>query len=87
MGQAFGISQDDAHTVLQQRFGAAVSVDAPEVELLFSMLDDAAVEDYALGGDDLDDQTDGAYDEIERQWRKDSEAMAIIQALPKRSST
>lgn len=85
MSMAFGISPDDVSTVVEWRFGRRLPCDHPVAEQLFDMLDDGAVEKAALRGDDMDDQTEGAHEEIERQLRADPEALALVESLPARA--
>lgn len=69
MGMAFGISEDDIENVLRRNWA---KVDAQGesfekmAERLFNEIDHDRVESAALdSGDDLGEQTDGAYQEIE----------------------
>lgn len=89
MGLAFGITEDDVANVLRSH---GISVSDEQVSDLFFELDDGAVETAALNsGDDLDDQTEGAYQEIWRQlqdaepvraWKAAQQAEKLDQDLP-----
>lgn len=77
-GQAFGISDKDVANVLASNpLGPALEVKPAAGDLTFlvlanqlmPLLDMQAIEDAALQGDDLDQQTDYAHDEIARQLR------------------
>ena len=62
MGTAFGISLEDVQTVLSSRFGIEASDD--EAQAFYDDLCHDLIEDVALNGDDMDEQTDYAHDEI-----------------------
>lgn len=64
MGMAFGISEDDVQAIVS-RAGIEIS-DARASEIL-GMLNHDLVEAAALHFDDMDEQTESAYDEIRRQ--------------------
>lgn len=74
--EAFGISEEDVENVLRRHVARLRLVTAPPgaldyttvAEKLFGAIDQSAVERAALkGGVELEEQTDAAYDEIERQ--------------------
>lgn len=64
MGYAFGISEEDIIAVAE-RNGVEIEFDVAEKWML--LLNLRQVEQAALMGSGLDDQTEGAYLEIERQ--------------------
>lgn len=68
---AFEVSQDDVANVLASNWSRVGNADGRSftdmAEQLFAGLDFQAIEDAALMGDTLDQQTDYANDEIERQ--------------------
>lgn len=82
MNCAFGISTDDVHAVVNDRLRRALPFDDPRAEKLFDMLDAGAVEKQALRADEIDEQTEAAHEEIERQLRGSPGAMALVEALP-----
>lgn len=94
MGLAFGITEDDVANVLRSH---GISVSEEQVSDLFFELDDGAVESAALNsGHDLDDQTEGAYQEIWRQlqdaepvraWKAARQAQKLDRDLPQTRST
>jgi hypothetical protein len=72
MNHAFGISEEDVENVLSKHWARVANSDGKSLENmavdLFTHLDADAIERSALkGGVDLDDQTEAAYEEIERQ--------------------
>ncbi|MCA3267718.1 MAG: hypothetical protein ING19_16785 [Azospirillum sp.] len=68
MSTAFEISVDDIKIVAScLPEGMARTLDDDAAERLLKELDTRAIEKEALRGDDLDEQTDAAYLEIERQ--------------------
>lgn len=85
MNFGFGIATDDVEQVVASRFGRLVDGDGPVAEALFDLLDQNAVEKAALRGDSIDDQTEGAHQEIESQLRASPEAMALINEAPAQS--
>ena len=82
MNFSFGISTDDVAQVVASSFGRFIDRDGPVAEKLFNMLDQNAVEKAALRGDSVDDQTEGAHQDIERQLRLKKECMTLIHAAP-----
>lgn len=64
MGMAFGISEDDVLAVAMQ---AGQTLSEARASEIFDELDEDLVEDAALHFDDMDEQTNAAYDEIRRQ--------------------
>jgi len=68
MSQAFQITEEDVWAVLN-RMSIPCGLDSPEVQAAFEKVsgedEDARIEKEALRGDDLDDQTGYALDEIE----------------------
>lgn len=64
MGFAFGISEDDIIAVAERN---GVEIDDAVASKWIVLLDMKKVENAALMGHDLEDQTEGAYIEIERQ--------------------
>lgn len=64
MSMAFGISSDDVLVVAARR---GTPITDEEAERWFEELDASLVEDAALYGNDMDEQTNYALDEIERQ--------------------
>ncbi len=74
-GMAFGISSDDVIAVALRR---GVSLSEEKAEALFDDLDHDAIEDAALAGDDMGEQTDYAFDEIERQLEAAGELPAKV---------
>jgi len=74
MSQAFEITPDDvanvlASNVLSRGLDAGETLEHLAAELMTD-LDFAAIEDAALYGDDIEEQTDYAHDEIARQLRQ-----------------
>jgi hypothetical protein len=72
MNHSFGISEEDIESVLSKHWARVANSDGKSFEDmagdLFAHLDAGAIERAALkGGVDLDDQTEAAYEEIERQ--------------------
>jgi len=70
--QAFGISEEDLANVLRKHWARVANTNGLDFEAMadlnFRYLNDAAVEKAALdGGVEMDDQTEAAYEEIERQ--------------------
>lgn len=70
--QAFEISEDDIANVLRTHWARIGNSDGKSFEHmasdLFESIDHGKVEDAALeGGTEMDEQTDAAYEEIERQ--------------------
>ena len=63
-GMAFGISSDDVIAVALRR---GKPLNDEQAEAWFDDLDHDEIEGAALEGVDLDEQTDLAFDEIERQ--------------------
>lgn len=82
MGMAFGISPDDVSLVVEGRFMLRFSCDDPGAESLRVRIDEGAVEKAALRADNMDEQTEAAHDEIERQLHESSEARVLLEALP-----
>ena len=95
MGMGFEIQEDDVRNVLRQH---EIRLSEEAVEELFEMLDEDAIESAALECDDMDEQTQSAYDEIWRQvqnaphleaWRaaqrKENLAGAVPSSTPPRS--
>lgn len=68
MATAFGISVDDVETVLQKHGVAHATED--ELLNLLESLDVGRVEKAALAGDDMDEQTTYALDEIAFQLKE-----------------
>lgn len=68
MGMAFGVSVDDVAAVLK-RHGSAPATEA-ELDNLFSSLDEERIEQAALYGNDMDEQTDYAQAEIAVQLKE-----------------
>lgn len=69
---AFGITEEDLENVLRKHWARIVNSGGKSFEHmaddLFSSIDEAAVEGAALkGGVELEEQTDAAYEELERQ--------------------
>ena len=70
--QAFGINEEDIEKVLRKHWDRVANTDGKSFEdmadELFTSIDAPAVERAALkGGVELEEQTDAAYAEIERQ--------------------
>ena len=67
MSLAWETTREDVHTVLTQRLGLDVDLERQEVETAFDLVAEEVdrIEDAALRGDDMDEQTDLAHDEIE----------------------
>lgn len=68
MGMAFGISVDDVSAVLA-KMGRETS-DESLLESLLGQLDTYKIEKAALYGNDIDEQTTYAYQEIETQLKE-----------------
>lgn len=64
MGMAFGISSDDVLAVALKR---GVKMTDAQAEKWFDQLDADEVEEAALHGDDMDEQTEYAYQNIDEQ--------------------
>jgi len=68
---AFQVNEDDVANVLASNWSRVGNSEGRSftgmAEQIFGGLDFQAIEDAALMGDNLDQQTDYAYDEIERQ--------------------
>lgn len=64
MSMAFEITQEDVENVLQQH---GVAFTEQEAQELFDELDHGSVEQAALYGNDMDEQTNYAYVEIWNQ--------------------
>lgn len=64
MTNAFEITPEDVVNVMRKH---GKNISEAEAEVLFSALDLGEIESAALYGDDLDEQTALAYDEIARQ--------------------
>lgn len=62
---AFEVTPEDVVTVMKTRFGKDISYE--EADKIHGMLDFDEIEAAALYYNDLDEQTNGAYDEIENQ--------------------
>lgn len=83
MGMAFGISEEDVVNVAARAGQALSHARASEI---FGELDGDLVEDAALYFDDMDEQTDAAYDEIRRQvidLGYGEEVLGIVPSSPK----
>lgn len=81
-GQAFGISEEDVANVLAsntmiESYRAGRSIE-DMANALMEGLDFDAIEEAALMGDDMDQQTDYAHDEITKQLR----AAGVLEELP-----
>lgn len=68
MGMAFGISVDDVALVLASHGVSLITED--ELNNLFESLDGDRVEKAALAGNDMDEQTTYAHDEIALQLKE-----------------
>lgn len=89
MSSAFGISEDDVFSVLLSK---EIRLEDHIVSQLFDDLDADAVAEAAMdSGDDMDEQTMGAYEEIWRQlqemdpikaWLAKNRAEALEETLP-----
>ena len=89
MSSAFGISEDDVFSVLLNK---EVRLEDHIIRQLFEDLDTAAVAQAAMdSGDDMDEQTMGAYEEIWSQlqdmdpvkaWMAKNRAEALDETLP-----
>jgi hypothetical protein len=65
MSIAFEITPEDVQNVLHKNNKKA------DPDTLYALLDTAAVEKAALYGNDIEEQTQYAYDEIERQLKQE----------------
>ena len=68
MGMSFGVTIDDVATVLARNGHSKRSAEA--LDALLDNLDVDRIERDALYGDDIDQQTDYAYDSIEAQLKE-----------------
>lgn len=64
---AFQISEEDVMNVLARMGRQDMAADEDAVARVFGAIDGGAVEKAALYGDDMDEQTGYAMDEIEKQ--------------------
>jgi hypothetical protein len=74
MGMGFEVTKEDVFTVMRHRMGITdVEFYSREVEDAFDIVADHAdhIEECALIGDDLDEQTSLAHDAIEEILRKE----------------
>lgn len=73
-GLAYEVSEDDVENVLRSNSLAVANTNGKSFESManeiFPQLDFQLIEEAALAGDDLDQQTDYANDEIARQLRE-----------------
>lgn len=68
MNYGFQITMEDVYSVINDRDDInTIALDEVLAERVLTMLDFAKIEDMALCGDDLDEQTKYAYDEIKSQ--------------------
>ena len=67
MKLGFEITQEDVHTVLIDNFEPLIKSDDKKIEQIFGELDFDSIEKCALYGDDLENQTDYAFQEIRKQ--------------------
>lgn len=70
MSQAWETTPEDVNNVIRNRFGKVPN--AAMIAKVHNDLDHAAIEKAALYGDDIDQQTTYAYDEIEKQIKENS---------------
>lgn len=73
MSFAFEITSEDVLTVANDRL--KLGVDEAQADKLLDDIDTKMVEDGALYGDDMDEQTEYAYEEIARQLKENGHAV------------